>query len=65
MVAVGLPPDGFALGLDPFHGAEHDDRAVKHAQAAFDFGGEVDVPGRVDQVDRAVALFQWQVTAAE
>src|SRR5690606_7839650 len=30
---------------------EDDDRAVEHPQAAVDFDGEVDVPGRVDQVD--------------
>src|SRR5690606_17139033 len=30
---------------------EDGDRAVEHAQRAFDFSGEVDVPGGVDQVD--------------
>ena len=53
VVLVGLPPDGFALGLDPFAGAEDDHGAVEHAQAALDLGGEVDVARRVDQVDRA------------
>ena len=53
-VFVGLPPDGFALGLDPLAGAEHDHAAVQHAQAALDFGREIDVARRVDQVDRAV-----------
>ena len=50
-VLVGLMPNGFALGLDAFPGAEHHDAAVEHAQAAFDFGGEIDVAGRVDQID--------------
>ena len=53
-ILVGLPPDRFALRLDPFHGAEDHDAAVEHAQAAFDFGGEVDVARRVDDVDRRV-----------
>ena len=48
VVLVGLPPDGFALGLDPFAGVEHDDRAVEHAQAALDLGREIDVARRVD-----------------
>ena len=51
-VLVGLPPDGFALGLDAFAGAEHDDAAVEHAQAALDLGREIDVARRIDQVDR-------------
>ncbi len=47
-----LPPDGFALRLDPFDGREHDDRAVEDPQRSLDLGGEVDVAGRVDDVDR-------------
>ena len=39
----------------PFWRVEDDDRAVEHAQAALDLGGEIDVAGRVDQVDRAAA----------
>ncbi len=55
LVLVGLPPDGFALGLDAFAGAEDHHAAVEHAQAALHFGGEVDVPRRVDEVDRHLA----------
>ena len=54
-ILVGLPPHGFRLGLDAFLGVEDDDAAVEDAQAAFDLGGEIDVAGRVDQVDGAVA----------
>jgi len=39
------------LGLHAGHGVERDHAAVEHAQAALDLGGEVDVAGRVDQVD--------------
>ena len=63
VVLVGLPPDGFALGLDAFPGAEHHHAAVEHAQAPFDLGREIDVAGRVDQVD--VTSFQGKVTQAD
>ena len=51
MVAVGLAPDGLGLGLDAGDGAEHADAAVEDAEAALDLGREVDVAGRVDDVD--------------
>ncbi len=50
-IFVGLVPDGLALGLDAFPGRKHDHAAVEHPQASLDFGREVDVTGRVDQVD--------------
>ena len=54
VVAVGLPPDGLGLRLDPGDAVEHRDRAVEHAQRALHLDGEVDVPGRVDDVDGVV-----------
>ena len=51
VVLVGLAPDGLGLGLDAFLAVEDGDGAVEHAQGAFDLDGEVDVAGRVDQVD--------------
>ena len=50
-VLVGLAPHRLALRLDAVAAVEHRDRAVEHAQAALDLDGEVDVPGRVDDVD--------------
>src|SRR5438874_13814550 len=50
LIAVGLPPDRLTLGLDAFTGREDDDRAIKHAQAALDLGGEIDVAWRVEQI---------------
>ena len=50
-VLVGLVPDRLALGLDAFAGAEDHHAAVEHAQAPLDLGREIDVAGRVDQVD--------------
>jgi hypothetical protein len=44
-------PDGLGLRLHAGDAAEHDDRAVEHAQAALDLDREVDVARRVDQVD--------------
>ena len=54
VIFVGLAPDGFGLGLDAGHGVEHRNRAVQHAHGALDFNGEVDMAGRVDDVDAVV-----------
>ena len=53
-VLVGLAPDGLGLGLDAGDGVEHGDGAVEHPQRALDLDGEVDVAGRVDDVDPVV-----------
>ena len=53
-VFVGLAPDGLGLGLDTGDRVEHGDRAVQHAQAAFDLDREIDVSGRVDDVDAVI-----------
>ena len=53
-VLVGLAPDGLRLRLDALIAVEHADRAVEHAQAALDLDGEVDVAGRVDDVEALV-----------
>ena len=55
LVALELAVDGDRLRLHAAHGAQHQDRAVEHAQGALHLDGEVDVPGRVDEVDRVVA----------
>ena len=49
-VAVGLPPHGFRLRFYALLSVEHDNRTVEDAQRAFDFGGEVDVAGGIDEV---------------
>ena len=54
VVAVGLAPDGFGLGLDALVAVEHGDGAVEHAQRALDLDGEVHVPGGVDDVEAVV-----------
>ena len=43
------------LRLDAFDRRDHEDRAVEHAEDAFDLRDEVGVAGRVDQVDGEVA----------
>src|SRR5690606_12397633 len=50
-VLVGLAPDGLRLGLHAADGAQHEHRAVEHAQRALDLDGEVDVPRGVDDVE--------------
>ena len=51
VVLVGLTPHRLRLRLDAGDRVEQRDRAVEHAQRALDLDGEVDVPGRVDDVD--------------
>ncbi len=51
LVLLGLAPDGLRLRLDAGDSVEAGDRAVEHAQRALDLDGEVDVAGRVDDVD--------------
>ena len=51
VVPVGLSPDGLGLRLDAFLSVEDGHRTVEHSQRPFDFDGEVDVAGGVDQVD--------------
>ena len=51
VVLVGLAPDRLGLRLDAVAAVEHRDRAVEHAQRALDLDREVDVAGRVDDVD--------------
>ena len=54
-ILVGLAPDGLRLRLDAGDRVEHGDGAVEDAQRPLDFGREVDVPGRVDDVDAVLA----------
>src|SRR5439155_4585345 len=53
-VTIGLPPHRLRLWFDALHRVEHGYGAVEHAQAPLDFDGEVDVSGRVDDVDPVV-----------
>src|SRR5207247_9237786 len=53
-VLVRLAPYRLGLGLDAGDGIEHGYRAVEDAQRALHLDGEVDVAGRVDDVDPAV-----------
>ena len=50
-IAVGLMPDRFGLRLDTPYRGEYDDRTVQNPDRALDLGGEVHVPGGVDDVD--------------
>ena len=53
-VRVGLAPDRLGLRLDAADGVEDGDGAVEHAQRPLDLDREVDVAGRVDDVDPVV-----------
>ena len=54
VVLVGLAPHRLGLRLDAGDRVEQRDRAVEHAQRALDLDREVDVAGRVDDVDPVV-----------
>ena len=54
-VLVGLTPHRFRLRLDAGDGVEHGTGAVEDAERALDFGREIDVARRVDDVDPDVA----------
>src|SRR6202044_1435887 len=54
-ILVALTPDGFGLRLNALVRIEHAHRAVEHAQRTLDFNGEVDVAGRVDDVQALAA----------
>ena len=54
VVLVRLAPHRLGLRLDAGDRVEHRDRAVEDAQRALDLDREVDVAGRVDDVDLAV-----------
>ena len=55
VVLVGLAPHRLGLRLDALVGVEHADGAVEHAQRALHLDGEVDVAGRVDDVEPLAA----------
>src|SRR5690606_12101841 len=54
VVPVGLAPHLLRLGLDTFLAVEHGDCAIEDPQRALHLNGEVDVTGRVDDVERGV-----------
>ena len=54
-VLIGLAPDFFRLRLHAVHRVKHRDRAVEHAQRTFDFRREIDVAGRINNIDANVA----------
>ena len=56
-VLLGLAPHGLRLRLDAGNAVEAGDRAVEHAQRTLDLDGEVDVAGRVDDVDPVLGAF--------
>src|SRR5262249_61832163 len=54
-IALGRAAYGPGLRLDAVDAAEDGHRAVEHAETALDVDREVDVAGRVDDVDAMVA----------
>ena len=67
LVLVALTPDRLGLRLDALVGIEHADGAVEHAQRALHLDGEVDVAGRIDDVETMLLAVRGQnaVVAAD
>jgi hypothetical protein len=56
---------GQGLRLDPLRGVDDEDRALARLQAAADLVAEVDVAGRVDQVERVAQAVGGDVLEAD
>ena len=54
--AEGLTQDGFGLDADTFDTVDDDEGTVSDSQCCSDFRGEIDVTGRIDQVDQKPEL---------
>src|SRR5204862_4464142 len=54
-VLVGLAPDGLRLRLAAGGRVAHRYGSVEHAQRTLDFGREIDVTRRIDDVDAVIA----------
>ena len=54
LVAIGLPPHGFRLGLNATDGAEDRDHAVEHSHGTLHLNCEVHVTGSIDNIDLMV-----------
>ena len=54
MIALHLAIDGHRLALHAAHGAQHQNGAVQHAQAAFHLDREIDVARRIDEIDLVI-----------
>lgn len=55
----GLSEDGLGLDADTFNGVDDDQGAIGDSQGSGDLGGEVDVTGRVDQIDQEFVTFDF------
>jgi hypothetical protein len=49
-IVIGLPPNSFALRLNPLDPGKDDYGAIQHPQASFNFGGEINMARRIDQI---------------
>jgi hypothetical protein len=50
-IPVGLAPDCLALRFDPLDGIKDDHTTIQHAQRALHFGGKIDMPRCIDEID--------------
>ena len=55
--SVRLTPHRFRLRLHAVDRTDDGNRTVKHTQRALDFGGKIDMPRRIDDIDLKAAPF--------
>jgi len=51
---IRLPPDRLGLGLDTLHSVENHNASIQHPQTALNLSREVDMPGRIDNVNAVI-----------
>ena len=51
MIAICLTPDGFTLRFNTFDRTEDHHTPIKHSQTSLDFGGKINMPRGVNDID--------------
>ena len=62
-VFIGLSPNCFGLCFHAFLSIKDYNATVKDSKAAFDFGGEIDMPWGIDQIDSCFAPLEGNASA--
>ena len=51
LIFIRLPPDGLRLWLNARSPTKHHHSPIQNPEAPFDFNGEINVSGRIDDID--------------
>jgi hypothetical protein len=58
----GLTEDSFGLDADSFNTVDDDEGTVSDSEGSSDFRGEIDVAGRINQIDQESVVSNAKVT---